>query len=455
MLPIFDRLAEGTGGNFAQGRRFEVENGHQNPDNGQGSPGGADCPSRSLGKERGGLVQRQVTGLWRQVCNLPVGHRKLQKFRHNAVNQKTADLNHARENSMNEQQPLLQEALAVLAAEANRADAEAVWPVRSWEALRRAGVLEGCVPKAYGGQGLAGLDLLEVNEALAGACVTTCFILSQRDAAIRRVRDSGNNLLCQELLPPLAHGERFATVGLSQLTTSRQHGQPSLVARRSGANIVLEGTIPWVTGAAQADHFIIGAVLEDGQQILAALPRDMSGVSVGPPLELMALQGSLTAEVRCQQVMLDERWLLAGPAERVLNTGRGGTGSVETSCLALGLTGAALAYLNSEATTRPELRSTGERLEETRQSLRREMHRLAQAGGAPEAVAALRARVNTLVLHATQAALTASKGTGFLRSHPAQRWARQALFFLVWSCPRPAAEATLAYLSSFPESECP
>src|SRR5207248_11332550 len=31
----------------------------------------------------------------------------------------------------------------------------------------------------------------------------------------------------------------------------------------------------------------------------------------------------------------------------------------------------------------------------------------------------------------------------FLRDHPAQRWARQALFFLVWSCPRPAAEATL------------
>ena len=37
----------------------------------------------------------------------------------------------------------------------------------------------------------------------------------------------------------------------------------------------------------------------------------------------------------------------------------------------------------------------------------------------------------------TQAYLTARKGTGFLRTEPAQRWARQALFFLVWSCPDP------------------
>ena len=53
-----------------------------------------------------------------------------------------------------------------------------------------------------------------------------------------------------------------------------------------------------------------------------------------------------------------------------------------------------------------------------------------------------------LVLRATQVALTVSKGSGFLRSHPAQRWARQALFFLVWSCPRPTTIATLAQLTS-------
>jgi len=66
----------------------------------------------------------------------------------------------------------------------------------------------------------------------------------------------------------------------------------------------------------------------------------------------------------------------------------------------------------------------------------------------PKSAQSLRMRVNTLVLHATQAALTASKGSGFLLSHPAQRWARQALFFLVWSCPATVASATMTYFSN-------
>src|SRR5262249_22902637 len=337
--------------------------------------------------------------------------------------------------------------LATLSAQAGQADAEGVWPEASWLALRRAGVLGWCAPGEYGGQDRGPVELLEGYESLAGACLTTCFLLSQREAACRRIRDSGNQALCRELLPALARGERFATVGLSQLTTSRQHTSPALRARLTGETLELDGTIPWVTGADHADHVVIGAPLEDGRQVLAVLPRDTRGVSVGPPLELMALQGSVTAEVRCDRVQLERRWLLAGPAERVVMTGRGGAGGVGTSCLALGLTAAAVSYLFDEARVRPELLARAENLDKVRRTLRKTMHELAVAGAAPEKATALRAGANSLVLRATQTALTASKGAGFVRSHPAQRWARQALFFLGWSCPRPAAEATLDSLA--------
>jgi alkylation response protein AidB-like acyl-CoA dehydrogenase len=303
------------------------------------------------------------------------------------------------------------------------------------------------VPAAYGGEGVGYGDLLSSYESLAGACLTTCFILSQRDAACRRLRDSGNETLCRELLPALACGERFATVGLSQLTTSRQHVRPTLEARESRLGLLVEGTIPWVTGAAQSDHIVFGAVLDDGRQVLAVLPTDLPGVRVGQPLDLMALQGSMTAEVHCAGVFLDRRWILAGPVERVIQSGRGGPGGLETSCLAQGLAGAAIAHVAREAQSRADLRSTAEGLQKRRDRLRRDMHHLALGAVAPEAAVHLRSRANTLVLQATQAALTVSKGSGFLRNHPAQRWARQALFFLVWSCPWPAAAATLDYLA--------
>ena len=138
-----------------------------------------------------------------------------------------------------------------------------------------------------------------------------------------------------------------------------------------------------------------------------------------------------------------------------MTIGRGGTGGLETSCLALGLAGAAVTFLQKEALSRSDLGATARRFDETRSVLRQEMHRLAQTSATAEETSALRARANALVLRATQAALTASKGTGFLRQHPAQRWARQALFFLVWSCPRPAADATLALLAPPLDHECP
>lgn len=342
-----------------------------------------------------------------------------------------------------------------LAELADRADAELHWPDASWDVLRQTDALRWVIPGAFGGEGLRGLALYDRYQALAGACLTTCFLLSQRDAACRRLRDGDNAELAQTLLPALARGERFITVGLSQLTTSRQHVAPTFRAWHEGDDFLLDGAIPWVTGAAHAHDLLVGATLDDGRQVLFVLPTDLPGVRVGPPLELAALRGSLTAEVHCERVRLPARQLLAGPAERVLQAGRGGPGGLETSALALGLTDAALTHLEREAGPRPSLEPTAERLRRKWRHSRTELERLASGAGTAEEAALLRGRANLLALQASQAALTASKGTGFVRPHPAQRWARQALFFLVWSCPWPAASATLEQLAAIGVPQCP
>jgi alkylation response protein AidB-like acyl-CoA dehydrogenase len=343
---------------------------------------------------------------------------------------------------------LSDEVFTALGQLAEAADRDSAWPDASWDIVREGAVLEWAIPAQFGGRGLPPAELLLGYERLAAACLTSAFILSQRDAAIRRILDSARDDVCRELLRPLACGGRFATVGLSQLTTSRQHGGPALRVEETADGLVLDGVMPWVTGADHADNLITGGVLPDGRQVLLVLPTDLTGVAVGEPMDLSALAGSRTAEVTCQRAVVDRRWLLAGPVENVMKSaGRGGTGGLETSCLALGLAGAAIDRLHEDAASRPELVELASKLEAGRVRVREEMHRLAGgAAASPVANLELRARANALVLRATQAALTSSKGAGFVHPHPAQRWARQALFFLVWSCPRPAAEATLGYL---------
>jgi butyryl-CoA dehydrogenase len=342
---------------------------------------------------------------------------------------------------------LAESTLAGLAANAERADTDPDWPSASWGLLRDAGVLGWSIPTAFDGREPSAADLLDGYERLAGACLTTAFILSQREAAVRRLRANANAAQRQRYLPALAGGEHLMSVGLSQLTTSRQHQAPALVAAEIGRNRYrLDGVIPWVTAADRCDTLVIGATLFDGRQLLVLLPVALPGVTVEPPLRLAALVGSRTALVRCDGAELDAELILAGPVEGVLGKGKGGVGGLETSCLALGLAGAAIDQLGREAQARSELTEAATRFDRERQALRARLRDLATREVEGAALVEVRVACTRLVLHATQAALLAAKGTGFVAGHPAQRWARQALFFLVWSCPRPAAEGMLAEL---------
>jgi alkylation response protein AidB-like acyl-CoA dehydrogenase len=206
--------------------------------------------------------------------------------------------------------------------------------------------------------------------------------------------------------------------------------------------------MPWVTGATRADLVVTGGALDDGRQVLVALPTDRPGVVVRPPFPLAALQASCTSEIRLDGVAVEESDLLAGPSTEVLShSGAVGTGGLETSALAMGQARAALSALIDLSPDRSELAEPLEALCDDWRTAWAQLNAQARGdAGAPDP-GRIRARANTMVIRATQAYLTARKGTGFLRTEPAQRWARQALFFLVWSCPAPIAQAAIRDLA--------
>jgi alkylation response protein AidB-like acyl-CoA dehydrogenase len=330
-----------------------------------------------------------------------------------------------------------------LDALAERADSEAPWPEASWRSIREAGVLGWSIPMALGGQGLDRVAQLHGSERLASGCLTTAFILSQREAAVRWLLQASEPVR-EHYLPAIARGDLFVTVGLSQLTTSRQHRPPSLRAQAVDGGYRLDGDIPWVTGADQAGAVVTGAALEDGRQFVLLLLTDQPGVAIDPPPRLAALTGSRTAEVHCAGVVVPPELVLAGPAPQIVRSG----GGLETSCLALGLTRAAVNFLLQEASRRPGVQPAVDRLAATLEACRQRLHELAQSTTPDDDVLALRVDCTRLVLRATQAALAVAKGTGFVVPHPVQRWTRQAAFFLVWSCPQPVAAALLADLTA-------
>ncbi len=283
---------------------------------------------------------------------------------------------------------------------------------------------------------------------LAAACLTTTFVLTQRSGAVKRIVDSENSAEQERLLPGLADGSHFATVGISHLTTSRRHlAKPVLVAHEAANGFVLDGFSPWVTGAAHAETVVIGGTMDDGRQVLFALPTSLPGVKAPPHAQLVALTASHTGPLECDQVRIGREHLLDGPSPNVMMGHSGAnTGGLQTSALATGLASAAIEYMEGECQKRPDLTEPTNSLRSEHAVLEHDLFALA-AGSHECSSEDVRARANSLALCAAQATLSTAKGTGYVTGHPAGRWCREALFFLVWSCPQGVMAANLCELA--------
>jgi alkylation response protein AidB-like acyl-CoA dehydrogenase len=336
-----------------------------------------------------------------------------------------------------------------LAAADGPADAAGTWPETLWQLVQEGRATHWSLPREFGGEACPRPLLVQRYAQLASGSLTAVFILSQHDAAVRRLDGAADRPAARKWLQAIAAGKAFATVGISQLTTSRRLGSEALVARESEpGTFQLDGAMPWVTAAERAEVFVTGTLLDDGRQMLIALPVDRPGLTIRPAFELAALQASCTTEVILTRVRVRQDDLLAGPSSDLsAQPGAVGAAGLETSALALGQARAALDALAGLAADRIDLADPVDVLAETWQQAWTLLMSCARGEQDAATASQVRAQANALALRATQAYLTARRGSGFLRAEPAQRWARQALFFLVWSCPSSIAQAAIRDLA--------
>ncbi|QDU11345.1 acyl-CoA dehydrogenase family protein [Gimesia aquarii] len=330
---------------------------------------------------------------------------------------------------------------------AHRPETEHLWPDESWEVLKQAGVLGWNIPLQFGGADFSAIEMTYGYASLAEACLTTTFVLTQFNAACQRINWSEDHDVKARVFNELATGAKFATVGISHLTTSRQHlSKPTVVAKQTATGWLLDGFVPWVTGAVHADYIVTGGVCEDGTQILGLVSTGLQGVEVQPAIEMLSMTGSQTGPVKLNEVEIPAEHLIAGPVENVMKRpdGQGGAGSLTTSALALGVARRTIIKLKAEADKRPDLEEIYQPFNAECEVIFTDMFGALNSGTLNGSISEkIRERSNSLVLRASQALLAAVKGAGFVKGHPAERAIREAMFFLVWSCPQPVVHANM------------
>lgn len=308
------------------------------------------------------------------------------------------------------------------------------------------------LPQAFGGVDLNDVHQLRAYDAIAAGSLTAALIQTQRDAACRLMARSPNHALQARLLPALARGEFFTSVGISQLTTSKgAGGKPKMRGRLDGEAVVIDGVMPWVTGAPWCDFFVTGAELEDGRQVIGLARRDDPGVRVGPPMRLLALTSSHTCAVTCEQVRIEPADIVRGPMPAALGD-RAPVRSLVVSAVGVGLARRIVGELQSRSgKLGGELAGLVERLRSEFTDVSDRLYDAAQKLGADEDFSkeVFRAEVNALLARLAVTLLNVAKGSGYCQPHVAERLLREAMFFQVWSAPTTTQAETLRRL--FPE----
>ena len=301
----------------------------------------------------------------------------------------------------------------------------------------------------------------ELSEQIAGTDASTWFCWVQHQTPLRTLEGSVAGLvegappvLTAELLPRLRSGDALAAVAFAHV---RRPGPPDPVAVRVAGGWRLTGTLDWVTSWDIADVVMVmaqGAGAHGDRLVCAYLPAGRSaertpGVTVGPPLELLAMSGTHTRPVRLVEVFVpDDR--VGAVLDRDAWLAVDGVRTADANPSAFGVARGAVAELAVLADRRSDdgMRELAQALADECRAVRARAYALADAEGPVGERLEARAASLDLVVRAAQSVVVARAGAAMRRGQSAERRLREAMFLQVQAQTRATRDASMALLAA-------
>ncbi len=336
---------------------------------------------------------------------------------------------------------------SLLAPAAEQVDIDGKIPVSHFNALADAGLFGMLGPATAGGADVSASVARRTMAHIAGGCGSTFFVWAQHHGVVRTLRSSRNDELRDPLLAELCAGEQIAGVAFAH---ARRVGSPPLRASRIDGGWQLDGVAPWTTSWGIAKQFAIAAETEDGQLVWSLIPADSTGGIEPQPLPLPVLAATGTVALRIDGCVVADRDVITIMDANEWRATDRRTASIGQTAV-LGVADRAIRLLAHGA------RSPSDSAADAAASLKTELGArwtddeellplvldFDEAGIA--AASTHRARCLELGQRSTTALLAASGGRGMDLRNPAQRLAREAMFYVIQAQTNDGRSGTLEY----------
>ncbi len=300
--------------------------------------------------------------------------------------------------------------------------------------------------RSVGGLGCPPAVVRAVLRRLASGCGATAFAFAQHHGTLGAVCSTDNQELQQRWQPALVKND-LAGIGYAHV---RRGGPPVLSAAPVGDGWVFNGSAPWVTSWGFASAFGIAAKSPDGDLVWALIPgHEVEGLQAGSRFDLMVFGATQTVPLHFENYRVGVEDVLS-VADGEAWTARDRFLAARPSPLAAGIGDRALVLLaEKEPGMAQELEPWWNAVADDAEA---QSVQVDEGTADIELVAAARAELLSAVQRLTTAVVAACGGSAMEQRHPAQRLAREALFYVVQAQSADGRAASLRLLGK-PENE--
>ena len=201
---------------------------------------------------------------------------------------------------------------------AQAVDERGEFPVALFRRLGELGWLGLRYPEKYGGgDGDMTTYCLFAEEFARGSLSVAAAACMQSLMGTHFIHAYGDESLRERYLVPALRGELIATFAMTEPNAGSDVANLATRAERRGDRWILRGTKTWVTNAPVADVLTVAAKTsaERGMRNIALFlldRRTMRGITLGKPIDKMAVRASVTGEILLEDVEVPDAHVLGG-----------------------------------------------------------------------------------------------------------------------------------------------
>jgi len=192
-------------------------------------------------------------------------------------------------------------------------------PMEVLKKAHAAGLINGDVPKKYGGKGWGLIESVLLTEELAAACPGLATTIFDNSLGMEPLLLSKNEALKKKYFAKILDGFKLICFATSEPTMGSDVAGIRCKAEKDGEDYILNGTKYWITNGGIADYMSVFATVDPDSQhegICAFLvERDWPGVSIGRKIPKMGQRGSNTTGINFKDVRVPKVNILAPPGE--------------------------------------------------------------------------------------------------------------------------------------------